>query len=346
MRGRIKNLESLVVNLINQKSQEQEQGPELKIGENGGAIPEIPSEPNPESLGQLRISNAGTETNYVGAGHWSSLLKEIEEVKDSLEEDDGIEEPQEELWDDYEARSTVTFGMPRPITKSQLIQALPPKDEVDRIMPLWFSSADPLLYIIHGPTFQEEYKQFWIDSSSTSVMWIALLYSAMALGIILGPRNPGLHAYAGGYDRSPGSTFHDKNDHLSPESVNNFQQLASSALVLADIAKCQPYTLEALMIYGECEFLRRDDRHSKIWLMNGVVLRVAMRMGYHRDPSTFKGMSPFHGEMRRRVWHVLNMVYAFLLSTAITLQTHFTNVIQDGHLDIVCYRTSNSYSQG
>ena len=27
-----------------------------------------------------------------------------------------------------------------------------------------------------------------------------------------------------------------------------------------------------------------------------------MRMGYHRDPSHFSNISPFHGEMRRRVW--------------------------------------------
>jgi hypothetical protein len=345
MRGRIKNLESLVVNLINQKSQEEEQGPTLKDGEIGGIMLEAQNEPNPESLGQLRISNAGTETNYVGAGHWSSILKEIEEVKDSLEEDYGVEEPQEGLWDDFEARSTVTFGMPKPITKAQLIHALPPKEEVDRIIPLWFSSADPLLYIIHGPTFQEEYKQFWIDPSSTSVMWIALLYSAMALGIILGPRNPGLHAFAAASGRPSTSNLDDTNDYLSPGSVNNFQQLASSALVLADIAKSQPYTLEAMMIYGECEFLRRDDRHSKIWLMNGVVLRVAMRMGYHRDPSTFKGMSPFHGEMRRRVWHVINMVWVFLSLQSPCFRPRLLTSTQDGHFNIVCYRTSNPHSQ-
>ena len=153
-------------------------------------------------------------------------------------------------------------------------------------------------------------------------MWIALLYSAMALGIILGPRNPGMNALATAYDRSSGSAYNgtdpnDSNDFLT-SSVNRFQQLASSAMVLADVTKSQPYTLETLMIYGECEFLRRDDHHSKIWLMNGVSMRVAMRMGYHRDPSNFKGMSPFQGEMRRRVWHVLNTLDT-LISFAVGL---------------------------
>jgi len=163
-------------------------------------------------------------------------------------------------------------------------------------------SADPLLFIIHAPTFMEEYNQFWRNPSRTPVMWIALLYSAMALGIICGPRNPGMNEDAGAPDASNGP--HDYMSNL----VTRFLELASSAMVLADIAKSQPYTLETLMIYSECEFLRRDDHHTKIWLMNGVSLRVAMRMGYHRDPSNFKGMSPFQGEMRRRVWHVINMM--------------------------------------
>lgn len=131
-----------------------------------------------------------------------------------------------------------------------------------------------------------------------------------------------MNAYAAAYDRSSGSTFDgrdptNKHDYLN-SAVNKFEQLASSAIVLADVARSQPYTLEALMIYGECEFLRRDDHHSKIWLMNGVSMRVAMRMGYHRDPSNFKNMSPFQGEMRRRVWHVLNMMDT-LVSFAIGL---------------------------
>ncbi|KAF2438752.1 hypothetical protein P171DRAFT_490801 [Karstenula rhodostoma CBS 690.94] len=318
MRGRIRNLESLVVNLIKQKQQED-----------GAETPAVPSiepaatnetqETSPETFGEMRISSQGNET-YVGAGHWSVLLKEIEEVKNGIDDDE--EEDPEEVWDDDAARSTVTFGMPRHITKTQLIQEMPSKEECDRLLPLWFNSADPLLFIIHAPTFQEEYNQFWLDASSTSVMWIALLYSAMALGIILGPRNPGMNAHAAAYDRPSGSVYdstdpNGTNDYLN-SAAGRFQQLASSAMVLADVAKSQPYTLETLMIYGECEFLRRDDHHSKTWLMNGVSMRVAMRMGYHRDPSNFKGMSPFQGEMRRRVWHVLNMLDT-LISFAIGL---------------------------
>jgi hypothetical protein len=36
------------------------------------------------------------------------------------------------------------------------------------------------------------------------------------------------------------------------------------------------------------------------------MIRLAFRMGYHRDPKHLVGISVFDGEMRRRVW--LNLV--------------------------------------
>lgn len=108
MRGRIRNLENLVVTLINQKSQEQGAAtgesqcttPQRQSQQATSKGPETPAkkEPDVDSFGQLRISNAGTE-NYVGATHWSNILKEIEEVKESLEDDDWAQDIQEDEWD-------------------------------------------------------------------------------------------------------------------------------------------------------------------------------------------------------------------------------------------------------
>jgi hypothetical protein len=106
MRGRIRNLENLVVTLINQKSQVQGvptgQCTDSQSQPTTSGGPEQPAneEPNVDSFGQLRISNAGNE-NYVGATHWSNILKEIEEVKESLRDDDWEQEIQEEEWDHF-----------------------------------------------------------------------------------------------------------------------------------------------------------------------------------------------------------------------------------------------------
>lgn len=40
----------------------------------------------------------------------------------------------------------------------------------------------------------------------------------------------------------------------------------------------------------------------------GIQLRracIAIRMGYHRDPQHFKSLSPYQGEMRRRMWAMI-----------------------------------------
>ncbi|KAF2021927.1 hypothetical protein BU24DRAFT_488249 [Aaosphaeria arxii CBS 175.79] len=333
MRGRIRNLENLVVSLMNEKGQCQKGGAgettdetkSKKIkGENKNSKSSQDG-PNVDSFGKLHITSDGSET-YVGAGHWTSLLQEIEEVKESLDEQESSEEPRDEDWDGFHTRSTVTFGIPKPVTKAMLIQEMPVKDETDRLLSLWFNSADPLLFLIHAPTFQEEYKQFWKDPTDTPIMWIALLYCIMAMGIIVGPRNPGMVAHTTLYGNNIASMLN-KADDMS-RAINRFQQLASSAIVLADMVKTQSYMLETLMLYSCCEFLRRDDLQSKVWLMNGVALRVAMRMGYHRDPSNFTNISPFHGEMRRRIWHVLNM-WDTLISFAIGLPTLIRRVESD-----------------
>jgi hypothetical protein len=38
------------------------------------------------------------------------------------------------------------------------------------------------------------------------------------------------------------------------------------------------------------------------WITIGSVMRTAMQMGLHRDPIHFPRISPFHGEIRRRLW--------------------------------------------
>lgn len=42
--------------------------------------------------------------------------------------------------------------------------------------------------------------------------------------------------------------------------------------------------------------------HTQLWLDLGTVVRLAFRMGYHRDPRALADITQFEGEMRRRVW--------------------------------------------
>ncbi|KAK1760408.1 fungal-specific transcription factor domain-containing protein, partial [Echria macrotheca] len=70
-------------------------------------------------------------------------------------------------------------------------------------------------------------------------------------------------------------------------------------------------TVQALVIYL-ISLQGRYDRHAA-WIMNGVAIRIAQKLGLHRDGETM-GLPPFETEMRRRIWWQIIMVdtkYAF-----------------------------------
>lgn len=48
--------------------------------------------------------------------------------------------------------------------------------------------------------------------------------------------------------------------------------------------------------------LRRHDSPRFVWMMTGLVIRMAQALGLHRDGSHFKHLTPYEVEIRRRVW--------------------------------------------
>ncbi len=142
-------------------------------------------------------------------------------------------------------------------------------------------------------------------------MWIGLLYAIMSLAASFRLRD---------------------SDPSSPETqavladVNKYHSLSASAAVLADFTKPKQYTLECLILYAAG--LRSNNAFVNVWLMVGLCVRLALRMGYHRDPSHYPAISPFHGEMRRRVWACIGMIDV-LISFQLGLPSMFRNITSD-----------------
>ena len=47
---------------------------------------------------------------------------------------------------------------------------------------------------------------------------------------------------------------------------------------------------------------------GELWVLFGLIVRQALRMGYHRDPDHLPNITVFEGEMRRRCWAVLHQI--------------------------------------
>jgi hypothetical protein len=94
-----------------------------------------------------------------------------------------------------------------------------------------------------------------------------------------------------------------------PKMIRSYRQCCVQALVLSHYTKPGPYTLEAFLIYMEGEFLLSKVDQVQCYLLVGTSARLALRMGLHRDPSKIGGqITPFQGEMRRRLWHHLKQI--------------------------------------
>jgi hypothetical protein len=82
-------------------------------------------------------------------------------------------------------------------------------------------------------------------------------------------------------------------------------------------------------MYAGAEHMRGDAADGlRIWLALGVVLRLSLRMGYHRDPSLLKTLSPFDREIRRRVWYTV-YIFDVLLSFSIGLPDMIRQIQSD-----------------
>ena len=84
--------------------------------------------------------------------------------------------------------------------------------------------------------------------------------------------------------------------------VSNFRLRIVQCLILGDYTKGGVYVLETLLLYMAVELFLRRDAEIGIWILLGIIVQLSMHMGYHRDPKNFYGISPFDGEMRKRVW--------------------------------------------
>lgn len=87
-------------------------------------------------------------------------------------------------------------------------------------------------------------------------------------------------------------------------AMEAFQRRSTECLIISNYSTSPSlYTLEAVILNAQNEFIRRRDASVGVWVLGAVGIRLAMRMGYHRDASGYSSqISPFQGEMRRRVW--------------------------------------------
>jgi hypothetical protein len=137
---------------------------------------------------------------------------------------------------------------------------------------------------------------YWTDSTTAKVAWLGLLFAI-------------LHLPEVSYAEEPNTEL--------TEVTGKYKLRTIQCLISADYTNPVGYTIETLMLYMEAEWAASQDPGVEASMVLGLAIRLAMRMGMHRDSKAFPHLTPFRREMRRRLWAVIHSVdifYSFQLS--------------------------------
>lgn len=130
-------------------------------------------------------------------------------------------------------------------------------------------------------------------------------------------------------------SFHQRAGDALPGSLGEprrardiYRTRAAQCLVLADYTRPGRYKIEALLLYSGTEFMRTRDSQIGISILFGVIVKLAMHMGYHRDSKHYQNVSVFEGEMRRRAWALIWQV-----DHLVSFQVGLPRTISDSQCD-------------
>ncbi|KAI1466325.1 fungal-specific transcription factor domain-containing protein [Daldinia caldariorum] len=308
MAARLKRLEGMVRGMIDTEGTMPISRPDKRTGQE-------------QSAGGVIVQGENA-TNYVGGTHFMAILEDIEDLKSYFE--DPLDEG-DEVYDPYEntgPAELLMFSRGVPRDKSELLAVLPEKPVVDRLINRYFNSNSPAQHLVHVPTFLREYNEFCKDPEGAPLNWIAILYMILALGVFF----------------SSFSAPHELlNDSPTPimDRFRQYRGAAGWALIWGKYSQPNFYTIQAFLLYVEADYMTNRDNRMNSYLLTSVLIRLMLKMGLHRDPSKLANISPYDGEMRRRLWNValqIELLIAYNLGLPSMIHSIETDTELPSHL--------------
>jgi Fungal specific transcription factor domain len=159
---------------------------------------------------------------------------------------------------------------------------VPSRGIADQLVQLYFATFESTYRILHRALFFKEYEEYWKDPTAASTSFVVKLLLVLAIGIVF-------------YEE-------DTNE-------RTLRSLAPKWIYAAQTWLSGPFEKTRLNLSGvevQCLVILARQTHNLegdlLWITVGTLLRTAMSMGLHRDPSHFPKIPVFHAELRRRLW--------------------------------------------
>ncbi|KAL7788537.1 hypothetical protein V8C43DRAFT_323775 [Trichoderma afarasin] len=263
----------------------------------GRAEPEITTQSRPISdhANTIRTSRQQPSDRPLDKSTWELLMNNsnieplLQEDRNNPTQPPGLETPPSHFQVNTAShhRLPAQLGAAAPPDRdSDLLDVYPDAQLALRLWNVYVRSVDPVLKILHIPTIQSAVVATILDARSAQPSMVALTFAIY-------------------YAAVTALCHHDCDEPVDlswekPVLLKHYQTALDRLLVTPDFMKRPDVTgLQALAIYVTCS--RANELGRPVWVLNGLVIRLAQSIGLHRDGASLK-LSLFESEMRLRLW--------------------------------------------
>lgn len=163
---------------------------------------------------------------------------------------------------------------------------LPPKNDTDVLIAIYLNHFEQLHRIVHIPTFNREYINFWTPGKTRYPTMAAMILSMMAVSICAPAHLAGSSPIPAAYRNMAEQWIFYIDDWLRLQSSKHRK------LVHYQVA-CLMYVAKRMNIVGK----------KRYWKDTGSLMQDAIMDGLHRNPPTTDSF--FIGETKKRIWYTI-----------------------------------------
>lgn len=177
-------------------------------------------------------------------------------------------------------------------TTPEVSSLIPQQGTCDLLLELYVDTFESAIRILHIPSFYQGYRQYWDNPDSISDAFLCKLLLAMAIGTLFAPASPSAGQLADMRSQAL-AWIHHGQQWLFRKIVLDAQLNLDILQVGCLLLLCRHTSPTAI-----------GDRH--IWLSEDYLVRMAMKLGLHRDPHIHNlATLGTEVEVRRRLWVTL-----------------------------------------
>ncbi|KAI0455794.1 hypothetical protein F5B21DRAFT_182384 [Xylaria acuta] len=250
-------------------------------------------------FGRLVLGDA-SRSRYVSSGFWSRVNDELDEIKmetqhlaeadlDSSEDEElsGTTPSTHELQRTASERHAFLFQHNLNSSGPDIRELHPLPSQIPFFLDVFSENINAAVQIVHMPTVNKMARRSrGSDITRLTPANEALMFSIYYAAVTSMEEDDVMNNF--------GSTKTDLN--LKYRLGLEHALARADFLNVPDIVLVQAFAIFLFL-------LRRHDSPRFVWMMTGLLIRMAQALGLQRDGTHFKHLTPFEVDLRRRVWY-------------------------------------------